>query len=304
MPAGWRSLAEMADDDIVLTGVPRGGTTLACHLLNKLPDIVALHEPIQWAAAAAATPEATDALIDSFFTTTRRSLLTEGTAVSQQRNGRVPDNPMGGYRPGQRWLPRRLQGVPLLRRMALRTYRVRRGAIRVDKPLSLDFRLCIKHTGPFTARLPALTKRYRCFGLVREPVAVLSSWQTIDFALRDGRFPEVERLEPALADELAGCPERLDRQARLLAWFFDQLQRYLPAGHIIRYEEIVASGGRALAAIVPAAGSLNEPLENRNRNRFYDRRLEPALARALLAQEGAMWDFYDRVRVARLADGS
>ena len=32
--------------DVVLTGPPRSGTTLACHMLNKLPGTVALHEPI------------------------------------------------------------------------------------------------------------------------------------------------------------------------------------------------------------------------------------------------------------------
>jgi hypothetical protein len=32
--------------NIVSTGLPRSGTTLTCHLLNKLPNTVALHEPI------------------------------------------------------------------------------------------------------------------------------------------------------------------------------------------------------------------------------------------------------------------
>jgi len=32
--------------DILITGLPRSGTTLTCHLLNKLPNSVALHEPL------------------------------------------------------------------------------------------------------------------------------------------------------------------------------------------------------------------------------------------------------------------
>jgi hypothetical protein len=35
-----------AERNIVLTGLGRSGTTLTCHLLNKLPDTVALAEPI------------------------------------------------------------------------------------------------------------------------------------------------------------------------------------------------------------------------------------------------------------------
>lgn len=39
----------MNDNDIILTGVPRSGTTLACLLLSKLPDVVALNEPMRTA---------------------------------------------------------------------------------------------------------------------------------------------------------------------------------------------------------------------------------------------------------------
>ncbi len=33
--------------NIILTGVPRSGTTLICHLLNQLPGVGALHEPLE-----------------------------------------------------------------------------------------------------------------------------------------------------------------------------------------------------------------------------------------------------------------
>ena len=36
----------VSETDIVLTGVPRSGTTLICYLLNKVPDAIALHEPM------------------------------------------------------------------------------------------------------------------------------------------------------------------------------------------------------------------------------------------------------------------
>jgi hypothetical protein len=37
----------MNDNNILITGTPRSGTTLPCHLLNELPDTVALHEPMK-----------------------------------------------------------------------------------------------------------------------------------------------------------------------------------------------------------------------------------------------------------------
>ena len=32
--------------NVLVTGTPRSGTTLICSLVNKLPDTVALHEPM------------------------------------------------------------------------------------------------------------------------------------------------------------------------------------------------------------------------------------------------------------------
>ncbi len=36
----------MQHNNIILTGIPRSGTTLICYLLNKIPNTVALHEPM------------------------------------------------------------------------------------------------------------------------------------------------------------------------------------------------------------------------------------------------------------------
>ena len=36
----------MRENDVVITGLPRGGTTLACELLNAVENTVALDEPM------------------------------------------------------------------------------------------------------------------------------------------------------------------------------------------------------------------------------------------------------------------
>ena len=43
--------------NVVLTGLPRSGTTLACHLLNKLPDTVAVLEPFEAGRFAGLLPD-------------------------------------------------------------------------------------------------------------------------------------------------------------------------------------------------------------------------------------------------------
>lgn len=84
---------------IVLTGIPRSGTTLSCHLLNRLPPCVALLEPMQVPPLIQAPFLAGYlSLIADFFAEQRASLLRSGEAVSFAAAGQVPDNPFGAER--------------------------------------------------------------------------------------------------------------------------------------------------------------------------------------------------------------
>jgi len=283
-------------NDIILTGIPRSGTTLTCHLLNKVPNVVALHEPLVWDDVRDPTDHRVmcDG-IDRFCRQTRESCLATGTAITKHTGGTVPDNPMGGY-PGYaavvralgRWLPGGSQLVP----WSLRRPVVTRGTIRVVKPLSADFPLCIKHTAPFTAMLHELLARHPCYAIVRHPLSVLASWSSIRFALQDGRLAEAERMQPELARQLAAIPDRIDRQIHLLSWFCRSYVTLMPPDRILRYEDIVRTRGKALAAVIPQASSLDEPLESRNKNSLYDRELMARIAARLEASDGPIWDLY------------
>ena len=54
--------------NLLLAGIPRSGTTLACALLNRLPNVAALPEPMD-VTAFAKTPSPSDwiRLLDIFF---------------------------------------------------------------------------------------------------------------------------------------------------------------------------------------------------------------------------------------------
>ena len=80
---------------------------------------------------------------------------------------------------------------------------------------------------------------------------------TVDIQARLGRLPKAEPFDPELTQRLAAIEERVDRQLCLLDWWCERFERCLPARNILRYEDIVASEGKALAAIVPGARELN-----------------------------------------------
>jgi hypothetical protein len=280
-------IAERPPGNVILTGVPRSGTTLTCHLLNKVPNTIALHEPMQVEGLAdlPGFDAAADA-IQAFFASSRASLLARRTAISKHAGGRVPDDQFETA-PADRVVRRRI-GT--------------KGEITFAKDLDADFTLVIKHPAAFTAMIGTLHQRFPMFALIRNPLSVLGSWNSVDTDLRLARDTVAERFDPELRAALAPLEDTVDRQLRLLSWFFDRYHRLLPLAQIIRYEDLVASRGTALSRIVPAAAGLDEALETKNRNTAYDPRVLRKLADRLLASDGGYWHFYTRDSVRRILD--
>jgi hypothetical protein len=292
---------------ILLTGVPRSGTTLVCHLLNKLPDTVALNEPrldlqsvIDWQNQGALCSE-----IGQFLEHARRSLIEDGIALSRQVDGQIPDNPAEDrvYSLFRLLLDRSLgHRVGKYTRLGLRRINAFQGVITIEKPLSNDFLLRVKHNPIFTAILESLHQSYPCYAIVRNPLSVLASWNSIGHPCWEGRSPTVESLDHALAQKLARTGERFERQICLLSWWFEKYLETLPGGNILRYEDIVASGGAALKVITTRALELDETLENRNLNELYDRELMGTLGEKLLTMDGPFGELYSRESVELLVD--
>ncbi|MCC7021882.1 MAG: hypothetical protein IT338_03590 [Thermomicrobiales bacterium] len=269
-------------NDILLTGPPRSGTTLSCHLLNKLPDTVALHEPMKVRELAELRDHAEICrAIARFCGEQRTSILEEGKAKSKQVNGVVPENYFGDE--------------PV--RGGLRSGIVSHGEIVVDRELSPDFALVIKHIAGFTAIIEEAVNHFPVYALVRNPLAILASWNSIDRDFRRGHARGAERLDAQLTARLTAIKNTPDRQLALLGWFFEQAHRHLPQQSIIHYEAVVEQGGAALAVMRPSAAALHEPLENFNTNPLYNREAILRLGDRLLQSDGAYWQSYSRESV-------
>ena len=142
--------------DVILTGVARSGTTLACTLLNRLPQCVALHEPLSPVTLRdAGSRQAAGERVTAFFAAQRASLLATGDAVSRSIDGVIPDNPYAA-----------VPGPDGLRRSV-----VTPGTVHFAKPLDVGFRLVVKHPSCFTALLDVLVERFPCIAMVRNPLA-------------------------------------------------------------------------------------------------------------------------------------
>ena len=282
----------MSRANIVLTGLPRSGTTLACRLLNTLPDTVALHEPI--APGRFADAEDDQAVLEGmerFFRRMRRMIRREKVAVSKNVGGKITDNAYeqsrsrSGLRP-----PSGGKGAE-------------KGKIALDKELESNFFLVVKQPALFSSLLPVLAQQFPCYAIIRNPLSVLASWNSVDHKVREGHSRGAELYDEVLRGELASTDDRVSRQLLLLSWWYERFYTTLDKDHIIRYEELVSSGGRALSTINPAAKTLSEPLSSQNLNALYDHGEMRELGSRLLRTEGAYWHFYTRESVEKLVEG-
>jgi len=279
----------MRKRNIVLTGLPRSGTSLSCSLLDKAPNTIALNAPITPGRFAGLLPDL-DAVadgIEQYFRRVRRRIRKEGVAISKHAGGEIADNAYG-------------QPDAEGRRKSV----LQKGKIAVNKELDDDFFLVVKQPGLFTAMLPYLAGRLPCYALVRNPLAVMASRNSLGRQVgtfKSGPTSAALRYDEALRRKMAnvqrGSPEW---QLEMMSWACERFASELPEQNVIRYEDIVSSGGKALAAISPAAKEIDEPLSSRNLSELYDRDMMLRLGEKLLRSEGAYWHFYSREEVEKL----
>ena len=95
--------------------------------------------------------------------------------------------------------------------------------------------------------------------------------------------------------------DRISRQLVILDWLFGRYAACLPPERVVAYEEVIASGGAALAA----AFSLElpvRPLGERNASRLYPMHVCEELAMRLQKDRGAWRSRYGEQDVAALLE--
>lgn len=269
--------------DLILTGVPRGGTTLGCRILGQCHDTVALFEPMAVSALPRDNPAAAVTAIQDYFKQARQQLLADGTATSKQRDGVVPDNSFGSDR--DQYGRRQLKVVP--------------GVIQLARP-SPAFTLVIKHNAAFAALLPELSDCFEALAIVRNPLAVLASWNSVSLPVSRGRVPAGERLDASLSQRVRTAGDVLEKQLLLLEWFFQRFRSTLRPRQVLRYEDIITTQGGCLRDRAALTGGYDQHLEERNANPDYSGRAMSRAADALVERQVHWQPWYSANDVAAL----
>jgi hypothetical protein len=255
--------------------MPRSGTTLVCNLLNTCPHTLALGEPLVLKRDGDRNRAIEEIL--EFVSATRRQAVEMGAAISKHVNGVVPDN----------WVEEPSVLASGRRRRVLE----QRGEIAVGKALNPDFHLVIKAPAEFTALADLLLRWFPLYAVVRHPLAVLASWQTVEMPVHYGHMPMMECFVPGLTKRLDAIPDRIARQIELMK-FLLKVYASFPSGHVLRYEDLVDDPAIVLMALSPHSGAVTRILHRSDPELRYPGVDMKNLARNLLAIAPVAEPFY------------
>jgi len=255
-----RKLLRRADvtPELIITGIPRSGTSLLVNLLHRLNNCVVVNEP----------PEAPEALmresppwgLATFFRDIRRDVL-EGKAIRNKLDNGKPT-----------------QDTAIANEFELYHPRV----------AAADFVLGIKATIAFLTRLPDIRRAMpnaRFVACVRDPLDTIASWKGTFSHLReaDVRGPNVGNPnDPWISGgrrkqllEIANIPEVASRRAAWWAYLAGLILENREHLILVRYEDVVAQPRKILDEILsgwPGGNEIEpiEPSQIRRRNENLD----------------------------------
>jgi hypothetical protein len=279
----------------LLAGLPRSGTSLCCCLADALPDTVALIQPLASRFDGFKPPQAARE-VRRDLATLRQRLLAERRAPTVLVEGALGDNVVGDAK----------DDAGLRRKLG------ESKAVALTRTLSPNYTLFVKHNALFAALAPWLKLaregtdgadlEYRCVGLVRNPLAVLASWQTVALPIQEGRLPGGEPFAADLRRALASAPDVPRRQLAIVNWFFATYAAHFQPEDMLRYETLVETNGASLASLL-ARTPPGRPLDSCNANAAYAGVAVEELADLLISDGGAWTEFYSVADVEAAARG-
>ena len=209
--------------NVIVTGIPRAGTTLTAALLDALPNSVCLNEPAWHNAKAAPHAEGFVQFIAQDFVRLRAMLLAK-TPVPDRRgaNGEAITNYFSRANDGA--MKSEFVDYPLVR-----------------SGLRSDFTLAIKHNGPYLAVLPELiaSKQFKILAVIREPLAVISSWRRLQLPISRGDMPNAKPYWRELRMLIDTPMPLLEKQVRMYDLMRDRIHQHEADMTVIRYEELI-----------------------------------------------------------------
>lgn len=214
--------------NLIVTGIPRSGTTLAAALIDSLEDAVCLSEPdwqSLWSQEMTDRTEYVERIVKDFDRV--RTALLAGESVSDRRN--ADGSPITNY----------FRRADRDRSQQFEILDVR------CKGLSPGFLLGMKHNAHYTCVLPDLVTLpdLAILAIIRHPIPTILSWRSLDLPVSRGRLPAADRFWPEIPALWQTTNDLLEVQVRIYGLFCTRYKELSTRLTIIKYEDLVQDPG-------------------------------------------------------------
>ncbi|MEH7352349.1 sulfotransferase [Neobacillus drentensis] len=211
--------------DVILTGIPRGGTTLSAALLDNLKNAVCLSEPrwqSPWFKNFKDVNKVTEFVMNDYKNI--RNKIRDNKPIKDIRN--KDGTPLTNY------YSERRKG---------RRFNVRKHGAFTFEIENENFLLAMKHNEHYTGILPQLleTGVFSIIAIVRHPVPTILSWKSLNLYISNGRMPYAEPFWKELREITCSSDKSLLTFVKIYDLF---CQRYLSFSneiHLLKYEKII-----------------------------------------------------------------
>jgi len=214
--------------NLIISGIPRSGTTLVASLINNMNGGICLSEPnnhVKWIAISKNRQDYTDRIEKDFFNIRDRIQRREKIYNRVKKDGSVITNYFN-ERGKRRYVLRPIDYKDIFN-----------GEL-VEEEIILGF----KHNAHYTSVLPELVERHiGIILIIRNPISTLLSWRRLNLPISKGRLPAGERFWPKLKEISLSSKNLLTKQTKIYNEFcrvyfeYEKLDNVL----LVKYEDVL-----------------------------------------------------------------
>lgn len=216
---------KLAENNLIVTGIPRSGTTLTTSLLDSLSNSVCLSEPAWQASLFKRTNDESELVkrMENDFIKVRKKIL-NNEPVLDRRND---------------------EGIPLTNYIKYakdgKTTKNKQARAYNFKVKDKNFLLGMKHNAHYTSILPQLAECsfFSILTVVRHPVPTILSWQKVNFPISRGRLPGAERFWPEIKGISCSKDPLIVKQTKIYDLFIERYLALKDKVYLLKYEVLV-----------------------------------------------------------------
>lgn len=211
--------------NLIVTGIPRSGTTLTAAIIDGMEDAVCINEP-QWQSAWSRQGHDRATYVKRIrddFGHTRATLLAGGSILTRvSPEGTDVTNFFD-------------QSAPVRKRRPLTFAPMSRPG------LQTNFLLAMKHNAHYACVLEELASLpdFAVLAVIRNPVDTLLSWRSLNIPVSSGSMPAAEPFWPEITEARGDTQDVLLVQARIVELFFRRFHALREKIAILRLEDLI-----------------------------------------------------------------